>query len=45
MSRAAFRNYVEALRIAQDRPGIQGIGYAEWIGAQRREEVVERIRK
>lgn len=45
VSRVAFRNYVEALRIAQDQPGIQGIGYAEWIGGQGREEVIERIRK
>jgi diguanylate cyclase (GGDEF)-like protein/PAS domain S-box-containing protein len=44
VSRAQFRSYVEALRLRDRYPGIQGVGFARLIGSAERETLVQAIR-
>jgi PAS domain S-box-containing protein len=44
VSRAEFRKFVATLDFQRDHPGIQGVGFSEWIPATRREAVVGRVR-
>lgn len=44
VSREAWRIYVETLDIERLFPGIQGIGFAEWVTPQRRAEYEENVR-
>ncbi len=44
VSRAAWRSYVDALRIEQNFPGIQGIGYSLWVRPEDKDAYSDRIR-
>ncbi len=44
VSRDEWHRYVATLNLAKRYPGIQGVGYAEWILSDKKEEHIRRIR-
>jgi signal transduction histidine kinase len=44
VTRAAWRSYVDALRIEQNFPGIQGLGYSLWLRPGDKDAYIARIR-
>ena len=44
VTRAAWRSYVDTLRIEQSFPGIQGIGYSRWVRAGDKAAYTARVR-
>jgi diguanylate cyclase (GGDEF)-like protein len=45
VSRQEFRLFVDSLRLAQNYPGIQGIGYADVVPPPEKEKHIEAVRK
>src|SRR5690606_24559818 len=45
VSREDWRRYVSRLRLDQNYPGIQGVGFARWIEPDERQQVIESVRE
>lgn len=45
INRVAWRTYVQSLRVEENYPGIQGIGYAAWVPAEEKDDVVADVRR
>ncbi len=44
VSRSQWRQYISALELDQNHPGIQGVGYAQWILPQHKPAFIRKIR-
>ena len=44
VSRAEFKNYVNSLRLDENRPGILGIGYSAWLSPLEKEATITAVR-
>ncbi|HUX91919.1 MAG TPA: CHASE domain-containing protein [Gallionellaceae bacterium] len=44
VSRQDFHNYISALNLRQDYPGIQGIGFSRWLSAQAKTHRLAQVR-
>jgi PAS domain S-box-containing protein len=45
VNRSEFRTYVTELRLGENYPGIQGVGFSKWLPAGERQRLVDSVRR